>query len=94
MVHHVHAIYDAGVFKPLEPLALPDQSRVTITVDVVEPHADAGLPTTEDEIRALVAEQREAARELSAKLASLPDLSPDDGFTSADHDKVLYGEPT
>jgi predicted DNA-binding antitoxin AbrB/MazE fold protein len=92
MTYRVDAIYDTGVFKPLEPLTLLDQSRVTITVDVAV--AQDALPTTDDEIRALVAMQRQAARELSAKLASLPDLSPDDGFTSADHDRILYGEPT
>ena len=30
------AIYDAGVFRPTEPVSLPDQSRVQITVNTVE----------------------------------------------------------
>jgi hypothetical protein len=43
----------------------------------------------EEEVRA----QRKALDELEAEMDKLPDLTPDDGFTSADHDKVLYSRP-
>ena len=33
MSQQIDAIYDHGVFRPLEPLALPDQARVKLTVD-------------------------------------------------------------
>jgi predicted DNA-binding antitoxin AbrB/MazE fold protein len=93
MSYQVDAIYDHGVLKPLAPLALPDQSRVTITVTSAEvPIPDSAV---DDEVVCDdVARQRLAARELSAEIASLPDRSPNDGFTSADHDRILYGGPT
>jgi predicted DNA-binding antitoxin AbrB/MazE fold protein len=33
MLQHIDAIYDNGVFRPLEPLTLPDQAHVKLTVD-------------------------------------------------------------
>jgi predicted DNA-binding antitoxin AbrB/MazE fold protein len=36
MTCHIDAIYDNGVLKPLEPLILPDQSRVKVTVESAE----------------------------------------------------------
>jgi hypothetical protein len=59
----------------------------------------ATTPPAVDQDRETIAEvvrrQREAARRLDEKLAGLPDLSPDDGIiASADHDRILYGEPT
>lgn len=34
MSQQIEAIYDSGVLRPLEPLALPNQTRVSVTVDV------------------------------------------------------------
>jgi predicted DNA-binding antitoxin AbrB/MazE fold protein len=45
------------------------------------------------ENRDLAARQRQAARELDDELANIPDLSPDDGLSSADHDRILYVGP-
>ena len=33
MSQQVDAIYDSGVLRPLEPLALPDQARVKLTIE-------------------------------------------------------------
>lgn len=33
MVRHVEAVYERGVLRPLEPLALGEQQRVRLTVD-------------------------------------------------------------
>jgi predicted DNA-binding antitoxin AbrB/MazE fold protein len=33
MVHHVDAIYDNGVLKPVVPLSIPDKARVRLTVE-------------------------------------------------------------
>jgi predicted DNA-binding antitoxin AbrB/MazE fold protein len=33
MVHNVDAIYDHGVFRPIEPLALPEGARVHLRVE-------------------------------------------------------------
>jgi predicted DNA-binding antitoxin AbrB/MazE fold protein len=43
MVHHVHAIYDNGVLKPLEPLDLRDQEIVSLSIDKVEVTDDEAL---------------------------------------------------
>jgi predicted DNA-binding antitoxin AbrB/MazE fold protein len=40
----VHAIFDGGIFRPLEPVALPDQCRVAFEPRVVENgEADDGM---------------------------------------------------
>jgi predicted DNA-binding antitoxin AbrB/MazE fold protein len=33
MTQQIDAIYDHGILRPLAPLALPDQTRVKVTVD-------------------------------------------------------------
>lgn len=33
MVHNINAIYDHGVFRPTEPLALPQGARVRLRVE-------------------------------------------------------------
>jgi predicted DNA-binding antitoxin AbrB/MazE fold protein len=43
----IDAIYDHGVFKPLVPLGLPDQTRVRLTVDV-ESAATTSAPWSAD----------------------------------------------
>jgi predicted DNA-binding antitoxin AbrB/MazE fold protein len=41
MIHNIDAIYDHGVFRPFEPLALPDGTRVHLRVEEVDgPPAD------------------------------------------------------
>ena len=36
MTQHIHAIFENGVLKPLEPLHLPDQTRVKVSVEKAE----------------------------------------------------------
>ncbi|HYO23709.1 MAG TPA: antitoxin family protein [Lacipirellulaceae bacterium] len=98
MTHHVEAIFDNGVFRPTGPVSLPDQSRVEIIVlPPVEPMTELATEPapkaveTEEEI---AIRQWKAARELDELLALFPDNSPDDGFSGADHDRILYGKPT
>jgi predicted DNA-binding antitoxin AbrB/MazE fold protein len=40
MSAQLEAIYENGVFRPLQPVQLPDQQRVTISIDT-QPEADA-----------------------------------------------------
>lgn len=79
----IHAIFEDGVLKPLEPLNLVEHQRVWVSV--------APEPAEAEDDPQVAARQRQAMEELDAILDALPDNSPDDGFTSADHDKVLYG---
>jgi predicted DNA-binding antitoxin AbrB/MazE fold protein len=91
MTFYIDAIYDNGVLNPVEPLRLPDQARVRLQIDVDDSPPSGTHPDGEglaEEVR----RQREAARQLDEELADLPDPIPEDGFTSADHDRILYGE--
>ena len=76
MTKSIQAIYQGGVFKPSEPVALADGTAVEL---IVHSDAEAGAASA-DAVRALVEE-----------MAALPLEGPDDGFSGADHDKVLYG---
>jgi len=82
MLQQFHAIYEDGVLRPLEPLVLNEHQQVWVSVSSLS-------PDTGDKASA----QRRAMEELDVALASLPDRSPSDGFTAADHDKILYGKP-
>lgn len=33
MSTHVEAVYENGVFRPLQPVSLPEHRRVTVTID-------------------------------------------------------------
>jgi predicted DNA-binding antitoxin AbrB/MazE fold protein len=74
MTNRIRAIYERGVFRPTEPVALKDGSRVDLEFEVPTPPPDA----------------KELAAAL-AEIAALPVEGPDDGFSGADHDKLLYG---
>lgn len=81
MIHNIDAIYDNGVLKPLEPLALPDQARVKLTVDA-EPENDRA-----DKL----AKQKAALREMWEAIDKLPQHKNNDGWSARQHDEVLYG---
>ncbi|MEX0643303.1 MAG: antitoxin family protein [Pirellulales bacterium] len=84
MTQFIQAIYEQGVFRPLEPVALPEHERVSLTVAP----ADASGEVTQDAIK----EKRAAAlRSALADAARLPLEGPNDGFSGADHDQILYG---
>ena len=81
MTQHIDAIYDNGVLKPLEPLALPDQARVKLTVDAE--------PVTEPADKR--AKQKAALRKLWEEIDKLPQHKNNDGWSARQHDEVLYG---
>ena len=45
MTRHVNAIYENGVFKPLEPLDLPDRELVSLSIEKLP----AGEPSSSEE---------------------------------------------
>ena len=71
------AIYERGVLRPLAPLPLAEGTRVEVTVT-----DDAASSRAGDASR---------AGELLREIAVLPMESSDSGFSSRDHDRVLYG---
>lgn len=83
MDQRIEAIFENGVFRPIDTVSLPDHLRVTL---VVKPNTPPRVDDPE-----FIARQRRAAARLNAKLEGLPDNSPDDGLSSADHDRILYG---
>jgi predicted DNA-binding antitoxin AbrB/MazE fold protein len=84
-----HAIYDSGLFRPLDPLDLPDGARVLLRVEEESiPATVAQNPTAE-----VLAGQQAALRELDEIMAKLPVEHQTDGLTGRDHDKILYGQP-
>lgn len=83
MTYHIDAIFEDGVLKPLEPLILPEQSRVKVTVEASE----SAVATVD-----LLASQKAALQSLRAELDKIPQHQNNDGWSVRDHDKLLYDE--
>lgn len=86
MNDRIEAIYEDGVFRPLGAVSLPDHFRVVLWIE--NGIEDEKSP---DDDPAVIAEQQRAIAQLNAELEQLVDNSPDDGFSGADHDRILYG---
>ena len=80
MSYQVDAIYDNGILKPLAPLALPDQARVTLTISA---------PST-PEASEKIAGQKAALQRLWEEVDKLPQVANNDGWSSREHDQHLY----
>lgn len=83
MTYEIRAIFENGVLRPLEPLILGEHELVTVVVrtKTVNGQQDFARDIAEPN-KALIAAIEKANR--------LPIESPDDGFSGADHDLVLY----
>ena len=77
MAKTVQAVYENGVFRPSEPVAIAEGARVELTVRAT-PVETAASP--------------QAIRDMIAEIAALPLEGPRDGFSGADHDRLLYGD--
>jgi predicted DNA-binding antitoxin AbrB/MazE fold protein len=83
MSESIEAIYEKGVFRPLQPVNLPENSRVQISVpDGIQSQSSAQI----------VAAQQLGIRQMLAETAKLPSHEPDDGLSNRDHDRILYGD--
>lgn len=82
MPYEVDAIYNNGAFVPVEPLAIPEGVRVHL-------HVDEQIANDAPRKMMTRAEMQEFLR----MMESLPIEGPHDGFSGADHDKILYGKP-
>jgi predicted DNA-binding antitoxin AbrB/MazE fold protein len=76
MTKTIQAIYEGGVFKPREAVALEEGAAVELTVRAEPPFVPADAA---------------AVLRFVEEIAALPLEGPDDGFSGADHDKILYG---
>ena len=63
----VDAVYQNGVFKPLQDVGLPENQRVRLSVQPVE----------EGDVRAWLAEVQELRRRIIAERGYFPDSAPD-----------------
>lgn len=80
MSYQFDAIFADVVIRPLEPLNLPDRTRIKVTVD----SASGDLPPSLDQ-------QQAALEAMFAEIDALPHYSNNDAWSARDHDEVLYG---
>lgn len=91
MSQHIDAIYDNGVLKPLEPLSLPDQTRVKLTVEEDSAVAPPVVPEPNAVDTEVLARQKAALEEMRRKIDQLPQHRNNDGWSVRRHDEILYG---
>ena len=72
----VEAVFEKGVFRPVEPISLEEGTRVEVVLHPTRPATD---------------NEGKSYLERLAEIAALPVRSPADGFSGAEHDRVLYG---
>jgi len=85
----VDAIYENGVLRPVQPLALAEQERVRVTVEARNGSEAQESSAHEASSRPSLAE-RIVARARAVPAGGLDGL-PDD--LAAEHDHYLYGSP-
>lgn len=88
----IEVIYENGVFRPLQPVQLPEGARAQVSVGGV-----SGVSRGLQQVRGVAHDSAEplVGEELAALLdqvASLPYAPPSDGRTnvSTHHDDILY----
>jgi predicted DNA-binding antitoxin AbrB/MazE fold protein len=81
MSRTIPAIFDAGVFRPLEPVGLADGTQVELQLQL--PDGSSGSPSGEN--------SKKAWLEYLERMESLPDKSAPDGLSNRDHDRIIYG---
>jgi predicted DNA-binding antitoxin AbrB/MazE fold protein len=83
MSQSIRAIYENGLFRPLDPVMVNEHNVVSLIVDPTV--ANALSRDVELEV------QRKALAEMFAEADRLPLENSDDTFSGRDHDLVLYG---
>ncbi|MEX2310501.1 MAG: antitoxin family protein [Pirellulales bacterium] len=72
MTHDVDAIYDQGVFRPLEPLVLPDGVRVHLRIE--EEQREAAAPSFGARVYSPRLARPEQAAEFEMEVREVPAL--------------------
>jgi predicted DNA-binding antitoxin AbrB/MazE fold protein len=73
MIHNVEAIYDQGVFRPLEPLVLPDGARVHLRIE--DENGERQSPLFSGRIHSPRLAHSEQAAEFTLEIREEPDAS-------------------
>jgi predicted DNA-binding antitoxin AbrB/MazE fold protein len=83
MTEPITAIYENGVFRPLQSVDLNDHTIVSLAIvgQCGEREAEADV----------FARQQPALDRLLAETATMAQESPDDALSNRDHDLILYG---
>ena len=79
----IEAVYEHGVLRPLEPLALPEGARVQVSV--------AGKAESDQEPPRKVSEPQKTPAQILAEIAALSEHHGAVETASVDHDEILYG---
>ena len=85
MTQHFPAIFENGVFRPLEQVQLAEHERVLRTVSSEAKEASAIDPAE------VIRRQKESLEKLRKEMDSIPIQAPSDGLAGAEHDLILYG---
>jgi predicted DNA-binding antitoxin AbrB/MazE fold protein len=80
---HIEAIYDHGVFRPIEPLALPEGTRVQLRVEQENGAEQPAANPAENELPTLLERMKDF-------VGTVHNLPPD---SSVNLDHYLYGTP-
>ncbi len=88
MSHTIPAIFEAGVFRPLQRVELAEGTQVEVQMPV------GSGREVKDELssEALASQQKEIA-EMLAEIESLPIREPDDGFSGVDFHLLKFDFP-
>lgn len=84
MSQEIRAIYENGLFRPLDPVLIGEHDVVSLVIVPAAPVEECG----DDNV---LVRQKKALAEMFAEADSLPLENPDDTFSGANHDLVLYG---
>lgn len=77
----IPAIFDSGVFRPLQPVDLADGTQVQVQVKKHDANSDEVDETT-----------HKAWNDYLDRMESLTGKSPQDGLSNRDHDRLIYGD--
>ncbi len=80
MTQLIQAIFENGVFRPLDPVHVAEHERVSLVIE-------STVEASDD----VIARQREALGKLRAEMDALPAGAPVDGLGGVDHYAILYG---
>jgi predicted DNA-binding antitoxin AbrB/MazE fold protein len=85
MDQSIHAIYEHGMLRPLDPVVLNEDEIVSVIIR----RPGAVAHSSGDKEKAI--QQRETLLRFIKKIESQQNSVPDDGLTNRDHDRLIYG---
>jgi predicted DNA-binding antitoxin AbrB/MazE fold protein len=83
MIHNIEAIFDQGVFRPVAPLALPEGTRVRLSVEEANGAEQPAAQPADNELPTLLERMKDF-------VGTVHNLPPD---ASVNLDHYLYGTP-